>query len=247
MPWVDLPASRRDGGIDAVVLLPPGTIARDGGPAIEFELAAGARRFAGRAIVNGPEGLSIVSDIDDTIKHTQVRDRRQMLLNTFARPFAAVPGMAPWYFQIAQVAQREQPVAFHYVSSAPWALTSALEGFLGAQAFPAGSLHLRAFSLRPQALMSKGASSAHKHATIERLLSEQPRRRFVLVGDSGEQDPEIYGAITQRHPTRIAAILVRDVTADAADGARYRRAFEGVARERWSLFDDPAGLPRRWD
>lgn len=254
-PWFDLPASRRDGGVDVALPLPlpPGAFSREAPAAIDFELLAGVRRFPGRAYVAGPEGLSIVSDIDDTIKHTQVRQRRQMLLNTFARPFAAVPGMADWYAQIAQAAPIDAgqrgggPAAFHFVSSAPWALASALEGFLREHAFPAGSLHLRAFSLQPQALMSKNASSAHKHATIERLLADQPRRRFVLIGDSGEHDPEIYGAIARRHPERIAAILVRDVTGDRADSERYARALVGVPQERWSIFDDPARLPRRWD
>jgi Uncharacterized conserved protein (DUF2183) len=247
--WFDLPASRRDGGVDIALPLPPSAVNRDGADAIEFELIAGARRFPGRAYVTGPEGLSIVSDIDDTIKHTQVRDRRQMLLNTFARLFTAVPGMAAWYAQIAQAApiSAGHGTAFHYVSSAPWALASALEGFLHEHAFPAGSLHLRAFSLQPQALLSKSASSTHKHATIERLLADQPRRRFVLIGDSGEQDPEIYGAIARRHPDRIAAILVRDVTGDRVDGDRYRQALVGVPQARWSIFDDPAHLPRRWD
>ncbi len=262
---IELPRSRRDGGIDAAVLLrphvpphvptrpSPRVVTRTGGgvsraDSIDFELVSGTRRFPGRAFVHGREGLSVVSDIDDTIKHTQVRDRRQMLRNTFARPFTAVPGMAAWYERIsrAALAADGRAVAFHYVSSGPWALAGALEGFMGEHAFAAGSLHLRAFSLAPHALMDKGASSAHKHATIERLLADQPQRRFVFIGDSGEHDPEIYGAVARRHPTRVAAILVRDVTGEAAAALRYRAAFGGVARERWSIFDDPAQLPDRW-
>ena len=252
-PSFDLPASRRDGGVEAALPLPPPTGEPGGTPdTIEFDVIAGERRFPGRAHVGGPEGLSIVSDIDDTIKHTQMRDRRQMLLNTFARPFTAVPGMADWYAQIAMAAQtgseaEPTPAAFHFVSSSPWALATALEGFLRDFAFPAGSLHVRAFSLQPQSLMSKSASLAHKQATIERLLADQPKRRFVLIGDSGEQDPEIYGAIARRHRDRIAAIFVRDVTGDRADGERYARALAGVPRERWSIFNDPSRLPRRWE
>ncbi len=61
-----------------------------------LDAGLGGRRFAGRAQWIGDEGLCVVSDIDDTIKHTQVRQRREMLLNTFAREFTAVPGMAAW-------------------------------------------------------------------------------------------------------------------------------------------------------
>ncbi len=47
--------------------------------------------------------------------------------------------------------------------------------------------------------------------------------------------------------SRIAAVLIRDVTGDPADGDRYRQAFDGVASERWRLFTEPATLPLRWD
>ncbi len=252
-PWERLPPSASDGSVDAVVVVPraaataqavaPG---RGSGSTIGFELGAGsgsgARRFAARAHAIGNQGLSVVSDIDDTIKHTQVRDHRQMLLNTFARPFTAVAGMGEWYADLA----RAQDAAFHYVSSGPWMMAPAIEAFLNEQAFAPGSLHMRAFSLRPQALLDKRASSRHKHMTIERLLADWPQRRFLLVGDSGEQDPEIYGAITRRHPAQIAAVLIRDVTGDLPESVRYREAFADISRDRWALFVDPAGLPRRW-
>ena len=78
------------------------------------------------------------------------------------------------------------------------------------------------------------------------MLADHPRRRFVLVGDSGERDPEVYGAIAREHAARIDAVLIRDVTGEPADAERYRLAFDGVARERWRLFTDPAELPLRW-
>jgi phosphatidate phosphatase APP1 len=65
-----------------------------------------------------------------------------------------------------------------------------------------------------------------------------PKRRFILVGDSGEKDPEIYGALARSQPGRIVGIFIRDVTGDAA--ARYEAAFRGVPRETWAVFKDPA-------
>jgi hypothetical protein len=244
-PWMPLPPSNRDGSVDARVVVPRDALEAAGATASRafgFEVGDASRRVAARAHLCGDHGVSLVSDIDDTIKVTHVRDRRQMLLETFARPFGAVPGMRAWYDEIAAAGD----VAFHYVSSGPWMLAPAIEAFLRDEAFAPGSLHMRAFSLKPHALMDEGASSRHKHATIERLLADWPQRRFVLVGDSGEQDPEIYGALARRHPSRIAAILVRDVTGDHAQGARYREAMAGVPRQNWSFFDDPARLPRSW-
>jgi Uncharacterized conserved protein (DUF2183) len=235
-----LPPSGEDGRIRAVV---PYAGALRTGQWIDWTLFASARRFASRAQWIGDEGVSVVSDIDDTIKQTQVRQRREMLLNTFAREFAAVPGMAAWYQRMAQA---EPGVAFHYLSGSPLQLLPPLGEFLRREGFPDGSVHLRAFSFNPAALLDADATSRHKHAEIMQLLADHPRRRFVLIGDSGERDPEVYGALAREQPSRIAHVLIRDVTGDRADGDRYRQAFAGVAPERWRLFTEPNALPLRW-
>jgi Uncharacterized conserved protein (DUF2183) len=238
---VTLPASDEQGRVRAVVPLLPGE--PGAGQWIPWTLVSGARRFAGRSQWIGDEGISVVCDIDDTIKHTQVRQRRQMLLNTFAREFIAVPGMAAWS---EGVARSDPGTAFHYVSGSPLQLMPPLLAFLRGSAFADGSLHLRSFSLRPSALLDEDTTSRHKQAEITQLLADHPRRRFVLVGDSGERDPEVYGAVAREHAARIAAVLIRDVTDERADGERYRQAFDGVAPERWRLFTDPAALPLRF-
>jgi len=210
---------------------------------IDWTLASGARRFSSRAQWIGDEGLSVVSDIDDTIKHTLVRQRREMLRNTFAREFIAVPGMAAWF---ARIARASKDASFHYVSGSGLQLMPPLAEFLRTSSFPAGSVHLRPFSISPGALLDTDATSRHKHAEIAQLLADHPRRRFVLVGDSGERDPEVYGAIAREQPSRVAAVLIRDVSGEPADAERYRLAFSGVAAEHWRLFNDPAALPPRW-
>ncbi len=238
---VALPASDEQGRVRAVVPLlqgEPGT-----GQWIDWTLVSGARRIAGRAQWIGDEGVSVVCDIDDTIKHTQVRQRRQMLLNTFAREFIAVPGMAAW---TEAVARGNADAAFHYVSGSPLQLMPPLAAFLRGGAFAEGSLHLRSFSLRPSALLDDEATSRHKHAEIAQLLADHPRRRFVLVGDSGERDPEVYGAVAREQPTRVAAVLIRNVSDEDGDAPRYAQAFAGVARKRWQVFTDPVALPSRW-
>lgn len=235
-----LPASNEQGRVRAVVPLPGEPRV---GQWLDWTLVSGARRFAGRAQWIGDEGLSVVCDIDDTIKHTQVRQRRQMLLNTFAREFIAVPGMAAW---TEGVARSDAGAAFHYVSGSPLQLLPPLVAFLRGSAFADGSLHLRDFSLRPSALLDDEATSRHKHTEIAQLLADHPRRRFVLVGDSGERDPEVYGEIARQEPSRIAAVLIRDVTNEPADAVRYQTAFNGVDSQRWRLFTDPVTLPLRW-
>jgi phosphatidate phosphatase APP1 len=48
-------------------------------------------------------------------------------------------------------------------------------------------------------------------ANIRRLLQTFPHLPFVLIGDSGEQDPEIYRAVVKEYPKRIRVIYVRSV------------------------------------
>ena len=147
-----------------------------------------ARSFTGRVQAVPPEGMSIISDIDDTIKHTQVGDRRAVVANTFLHEFQPVPGMPELYRQWAQ-----QGIVFHYVSGSPWQLYLPLAEFFRTQQFPAGSMDLKLFRLKdPSALDLLQSQTATKIRAIEPLLAAFPQRRFVLIGDSGEQDPEIY-------------------------------------------------------
>jgi hypothetical protein len=237
---VALPRSDEQGRVRAAL---PYAAAVRAGQWIDWTVGSGLRRFASRAQWLGDEGVSVISDIDDTIKHTLVRQHREMLLNTFAREFSAVPGMAAWFGGIARASNN---VAFHYVSGSPLQLMPPLGAFLRGSGFPDGSVHLRAFSLNPTSLLDSEATSRHKQAEITQLLTDHPQRRFLLVGDSGERDPETYGAIAREHPSRIAEILIRDVTGEDATAPRYAQAFADVPRERWRLFTDPTTLPLRW-
>ena len=71
---------------------------------------------------------------------------------------------------------------------------------------------------------------------IERILGDFPDRRFVLVGDSGEQDPEIYAALARKHPGQIVCILVRSVDGSTREDPRFGAAFEGIPGDRWRVF-----------
>ena len=80
----------------------------------------------------------------------------------------------------------------------------------------------------------------YKIAAIEPLLKRFPQRQFVLVGDSGERDPEIYATLARRYPQQISRILIRDVTDEPADSSRYRATFRDLAPGLWQIFRDPA-------
>ena len=238
-PMVTLPRTDRAGRVRTRVTMEH---ASANAMSLPFQLRmppGDPRGFSGRALIVPANGLSVVSDIDDTIKHSHVRDRRELMLNTFAREFTAVPGMAERYQALAA-----QAVAVHYVSSGPIQLYPPLAAFLIDAGFPPGSVHLRDSTSLQNVVPTHAISYAHKLSTIRTLLDDFPGRQFVLIGDSGEADPEIYGQLAREQPARIVAIHIRDVSGDARASDRYRGAFDGVAEARWSLFTEPpAFLP----
>ena len=200
--------------------------------------AGDGRRFGGVHHLLPPAGLSVLSDIDDTIKQSAVADRRALLQNTFLEPFAAVPGMATAYRRWAAAG-----AAFHYLSASPWQLYPMLAEFLAESDFPAGSVRLKEFRVKDDSCFNLfAAPGEYKVPAIEALLQRYPRRRFVLVGDSGEKDPEIYGEIARRFPEQIKLIVIRALPAAAQPADRYDLAFQGLARNRWRLFYDAAEL-----
>ena len=152
-------------------------------------------------------GLSVISDIDDTIKLSDVGDRRELLANTFLRPFQAVPGMVDLYKQ-----WHAAHTAFHYVSASPWQLAGCLAGFFEESGLPTGSMHMSLFRFKDMTPLGRLPSKKRsKRRSIEQILRDFPTRRFVLVGDSGEKDPEIYAAVARRFPEQVTAIAIREV------------------------------------
>ena len=202
-------------------------------------LALDGRRFSGRIRLVAPTGVSVVSDVDDTIKVTEVlAGKSRVLERTFLEPFEPVSGMAALYRSWS-----DRGAVFHYVSASPWHLYPELAAFVAASGLPEGSFHLRDFRFKDSTRWNLLESPRrHKSDAIEELLARFPRRRFVLVGDSGERDPEIYGELARRHPRRIAAILIRRLDADGWTDARSRTAFARVTAP-VHLFRDPAEVP----
>jgi len=64
-------------------------------------------------------------------------------------------------------------------------------------------------------------------------------RKLILVGDSGERDPEIYGFIARKYPKRVHQIFIRAVKNEIGNETRFTKAFERVPKDKWSIFTDP--------
>ncbi len=199
-----------------------------------------ARVFKGRVQLLEASGLSVISDLDDTIKHSDVTKKRELLRNTFLREFRAVDGMSEFYARLAK-----RGAAFHYVSSSPWQLYPELAAFLVREKFPEGSFFLQSLRLKDRTFWSLFRSpEARKIARLTSIITAYPQRRYILIGDSAERDPEVYGAIARKFGDRVEAIYIRDVSNEDLKSERMKSAFEGVAAEKCVLFDDPAALGR---
>ncbi|HLM05809.1 MAG TPA: phosphatase domain-containing protein [Blastococcus sp.] len=151
----------------------------------------------------------IVCDIDDTVWITGIRHPLGAAWRTFAgngstrRP---VDGMSALLSRLVQSAPYEPVV---YLSNGPWNMAGPITAFLERHGFPPGALLLTDWGISTRAWFRSGR--AHKREQLERLAQEHPGVRWVLVGDDGEHDPDIYRDFAQAHPGQVAAIALRTV------------------------------------
>jgi phosphatidate phosphatase APP1 len=153
--------------------------------------------------------FGILSDIDDTVLETGVQRVGRMIRQTLtgsALTRTPFPGAAALYDDLAAGVN---PV--FYVSSSPWNLHAFLVAFLRHRGFPAGSVLLRD-------LLGTDAGREQKTGRIREVLDLHPGLPFLLLGDSGEKDPEIYADIVDAYPDRVLAVYIREVRLDPGDG-----------------------------
>lgn len=162
--------------------------------------------------------LGIISDLDDTILISEVIDKSQLLRNTLLLNYAqrqAVPGTADFYARLARGNPKPEAAPLFYLSASPRQLHRGIQAFLDRNGFPRGVLITKKVTNdnTSEPLVDQ---VQYKIAHIERLLALLPQVRFVLVGDDGERDPEIYDEIRRHYPDRVAAVWIRKVSRNAA-------------------------------
>ncbi len=237
-----LPASAANGHFKAELLVDAKVIAATN---IKTQLTYQAvlpdqdsRIFSGQVNLISAKGLSIISDIDDTIKISEVTDRKQLLNHTFYLDFKAAPGMAKLYSELLK-----EDDALHFVSSSPWQLYPSLVTFIEKTGFLDADYALKTFRFKDSSLINLFASSLDtKPPQIIEILQKFPDRQFILVGDSGEHDPEIYAQIQQQYPQQIIKILIRNVTGESQLNSRFKNTFKTIKPKLWQLFDHPSEI-----
>ena len=156
--------------------------------------------------------FGVISDLDDTVLTTNVTNKVKMfltvaLLNEYTRmPFK---GVAAFYKALQKGSTGNENNPIFYVSSSPWNLYPLLTEFLKIQDIPLGPLFLKDFG--NHTIFSSGEHKSHKINNIESVLNTYPHLPFILIGDSGEQDPEIYSEIVKKYPLRIKVVYIRNI------------------------------------
>jgi phosphatidate phosphatase APP1 len=176
-------------------------------------------------LVPGPRAaIGIVSDIDDTVLQTYVTRRLKMIWLTMVQnAYTRLPfeGTSELYRALAAGASGAAANPVFYVSKSPWNLYDFLIEFMDRHGLPRGPLLLRELGLHDEAPLD------FKAACLERIFDTYPRLPFVLIGDSGERDPDLYLDFASHHPGRVKAIYIRDV----GSGPLRRRQLDAMPAE----------------
>ncbi|KAL6066500.1 Phosphatidate phosphatase APP1 [Balamuthia mandrillaris] len=260
----------------------------EGGWKVRYSVEADdGRVFEGRSHVLEANGISVITDIDDTCRITGVLNGSRMLSSTFLLPFEEVRGIARMFqqwkdglmvstnppyslsfrpeeqpqrqkeaeeekkpFSFKETKQESRDVAFHYLSGSPYQFFRPLHDFLKEEGFPEGSWHLNEMDRDWTSFFRFfSAPIQHKLHHIDAIMHSYPLRRYILVGDDGQSDPEIYAEVAGRYPEQVVHVFIHHVNQSSADAVTSTSLSEdavqrcvatfsaaGVPSHKWTLF-----------
>ena len=172
-------------------------------------------KFPGEMLIPSTEAsFGVISDIDDTILHTGVVSslKWKVAINTIftrATKRLALEGAADFYHKLHRGKTGKESNPIFYVSHSPWNLYRYLELFLKTNNFPKGPILLRSMSSFKARNRTEGVPQKQKE--ILNILKTYPKLSFILIGDSGEKDGDIYQEIASQFPNQVTAIYLRSV------------------------------------
>jgi phosphatidate phosphatase APP1 len=190
--------------------------------------------------------FGVISDIDDTVMVTTLPRPLLAAWNTFVldeHARAAVPGMAVLYERLVH-ANPGTPVV--YLSTGAWNVAPTLTRFLSRHLYPAGPILLTDWGPTPDRWFRSGRE--HKRKSLHQLAREFPDVRWLLIGDDGQHDQEIYSEFAREHPENVAAVAIRRlsptqaVLAGAIPGPSETAEVVPSGGKTWFSAPDGAGL-----
>lgn len=179
--------------------------------------------------------FGIISDLDDTVIATNVTNKLKMLLTVaLNNEHTRVPfeGVSAFYRALRKgLADENNPI--FYVSSSPWNLYPFLIEFLKIHDIPRGTLFLKDFG--NHTIFNSSDHATHKTESIEKILDTYPHLPFVLIGDNGESDPQIYAEIVKKYPDRIKNIYIRSIRKETENLEKLNELIAEVAKSKVHL------------
>lgn len=172
---------------------------------LEYEKTSGASL----QICNQQDCFGIISDVDDTIIQSKAMNslkKLRTMLSKNAKSRVAFDGVDELYSKL--IANGKNPLFF--VSGSSYNLYDMLVNFCEHQKIPKAPFFLRNLGLDARQWL-KQDTSLYKKEHIEHIMQVYDRMSFILIGDSGQKDPEIYSDIYKKYPDRVQAIYIRHV------------------------------------
>lgn len=174
----------------------------------------------------------VISDIDDTVMFTGVANRLAMLWRLFVQGAGsrmAFPGVAAFYRALHEGTSGNEHNPMLYVSRGPWGIYDILDEFFRLHRIPVGPLlFLREWGVSWTSPLPRKATD-HKRILIDNMLSLYKDLPFVLIGDSGQHDPEVYREIVEQHGDRVLAVYIRNVSGSGARADEIEAMAETLA------------------
>ena len=161
-------------------------------------------------IVPAEQKIGVIADVDDTVMVTMLPRPLVAAWNSFVIDEHAripTPGMAVLMDRI-RAAHPQAP--FMYLSTGAWNITPTLRRFLTRNGYPRGTFLLTDWGPTPDRWFRSGTQ--HKVQSLRRLAHEFPEMQWILIGDDGQRDPDIYNGFAVRYPQNVAAIMIRNLT-----------------------------------
>ncbi len=158
--------------------------------------------------------FGIISDVDDTIIETGVAStlKWRVLVNVLLKHSdkrLPLDGAEELYQKLHKGKSGLKANPIFYLSNSPWNIFDYLTAFLQKFEFPKGPLLLR--DIDKKFLKKSDFESGHKYQSIVHILQMYPELDFILIGDAGEIDTDIYISIARKNPNRIKSIYIRAV------------------------------------
>lgn len=167
--------------------------------------------------------IGIISDVDDTIKITGVDSKLKMIKHAFTGNYKTdkpILGSATLYKGILNDYKSEGANTVHYVTGSPSHLYDRIQDFMKLNGFPQGSIDLKKLGSRVDPTPS--TTLEYKLSRMRPILQSFPNKKFVMFGDTTQQDTEVYAKLKKEFPNSVVAIYINNVTKQDPSNPRFK-------------------------